>query len=113
MLKNHSMSSIRAFLLDCFLQTARLLITAFSSDGQVPLRQFIIDNPLHIPPDASPSAECNSCQNFLLETLKRFLRCTFSNRAFSVDGTNVSGGLCRFGVLIEHVKKKVSEMFIL
>jgi hypothetical protein len=25
---------------------------AFSSDGQVPLKQFIMDNPLHIQPDA-------------------------------------------------------------
>jgi hypothetical protein len=24
---------------------------AFSSEGQVPLKQFIMDNPLHIPPD--------------------------------------------------------------
>jgi hypothetical protein len=28
------------------------LTIAFSSDGQVPLKQFIMDNPLHIPPDA-------------------------------------------------------------
>jgi hypothetical protein len=52
MLKNHSMSSTRTFLLDCFLQTAKLLTTAFSSNSQVPLKQSIIDNPLHIPPDA-------------------------------------------------------------
>jgi hypothetical protein len=51
-LTNHSISSTRAFLLDCFLQTAKLLTVAFSSDGQVPLKQFIMDNPLHIPPDA-------------------------------------------------------------
>jgi hypothetical protein len=31
---------------------------------------------------------------------------------FSVDGTNVSGGLCSLGVSIELVKKKVSKMFI-
>jgi hypothetical protein len=43
MLKNHSMSSIRTFFLDCFLQTAKLLTTAFSGDGQVPLKQFIMD----------------------------------------------------------------------
>jgi hypothetical protein len=36
------MSSTREFLLDCFLQTAKLLTIAFSSDGQVPLKQFII-----------------------------------------------------------------------
>jgi hypothetical protein len=52
MLKNHSMSSTRTFLLNCFLQTAKLMTIAFSSDGQVPLKQFIMDNPLHIPPDA-------------------------------------------------------------
>jgi hypothetical protein len=51
MLKNHSMSPTRALLLDCFLQTAKLLTIAFSSDGQVPLKQFMMDNPLHIPPD--------------------------------------------------------------
>jgi hypothetical protein len=52
MLKNHSMSSTRACLLDCFLQTAKLLTIAFSSDGQISLRQFVMGNPLHIPPDA-------------------------------------------------------------
>jgi hypothetical protein len=52
MLKNHSMSSIWAFLLDYFLQTAKLLTVAFSSDGQVPLKQFIMDNSLLIPLDA-------------------------------------------------------------
>jgi hypothetical protein len=52
MLKNHSMLSTRAFLLDFFLQTAKLLPIAFSRDGEVSLKQFIIDNPLHIPPDA-------------------------------------------------------------
>jgi hypothetical protein len=29
-----------------------LLTIAFSSDGQVPLKQFIMDNPFHIPPNA-------------------------------------------------------------
>jgi hypothetical protein len=52
MLKNHSMSSTRVFLLDYFLQPAKLLTTAFSGNGQVPLKQFIMDNSLHIPPDA-------------------------------------------------------------
>jgi hypothetical protein len=33
MLKNHSKPSTRAFLLECFLQTAKLLTVAFSSDG--------------------------------------------------------------------------------
>jgi hypothetical protein len=45
-----------------------LLTIAFSSDGLVPLKQFIINNPLHIPPDgrmAAPSAECHSFQNCL------------------------------------------------
>jgi hypothetical protein len=52
MLKNHFTSSTRAFLLDCFLQTAKLLTTAFSSDGQVPLMQLIMDNSLQNPTDA-------------------------------------------------------------
>jgi hypothetical protein len=59
------MSSTWGVLLDCFLQTAKLLTIAFSSDGQVPLKQFIMDNPLHIPPDAALSVECHSCQNCL------------------------------------------------
>jgi hypothetical protein len=33
--------------------------------------------------------------------------CSFSSRVFSVDGTNVSGGLCRLGASTELVKKKV------
>jgi hypothetical protein len=65
MMKNHSMSSSRAILLDCFLQTAKLFTTVFSSDDQIPLKQFIMENPLNIPPDSAPSAECHSCQNFL------------------------------------------------
>jgi hypothetical protein len=48
----------------------------------------------------------------LLEARKPFLGCSFSNRVFSVEGTNVSGGLCSFRASIELVKKKVSEMFI-
>jgi hypothetical protein len=47
----------------------------------------------------------------LLEEQKPFLGCSFSSRVFSVDGTNVSGGLCSFGAS-ELVKKKVSKMFI-
>jgi hypothetical protein len=54
-LKNHSMSSTRAFLLDCFLQTVKLLTIAFSSDGQVPLKQLLMDNPLHISPERGVS----------------------------------------------------------
>jgi hypothetical protein len=38
MLKNHSMSSTRAFLLDWFLQMGKLLTIKFSSDGQDPLK---------------------------------------------------------------------------
>jgi hypothetical protein len=53
MLKNHSMSSTWACLLDWFLlQAAKLLTVAFSSDGQVLLKQVIMDNLLHISPDA-------------------------------------------------------------
>jgi hypothetical protein len=52
LVKNHSMSSTRAFLLDYFLQTSKLLTVAFSRDGQVPLKQFIMNNPLYIAPDA-------------------------------------------------------------
>jgi hypothetical protein len=48
----------------------------------------------------------------LLEAYKAFLGCIFSKRVFSVDGTNVSGGLCSFEGSTELVKKKVSEMFI-
>jgi hypothetical protein len=57
------------------------------------------------------SAECHSCQNSLTEARKPFLGCSFSNRVFSVDGTNVSGDLCSFGASVELVKK-VSEMLI-
>jgi hypothetical protein len=48
----------------------------------------------------------------LLEARKPFLGCSFSSRVFSIDGTNVSGGLCSFGASIELVKRKVSEMLI-
>jgi hypothetical protein len=47
----------------------------------------------------------------LLEAPKPLLGCSFSNKVFSIDGANVSGGLCSFGASIELVKKKVSEMF--
>jgi hypothetical protein len=46
----------------------------------------------------------------LLEARKPFSGCFFSNRVFSVEGTNVSGGLCSFGASIELVKE-VSVMF--
>jgi hypothetical protein len=52
MLKNHSASSTHAFLLECFLQTAKVLTIAFGSEGRVYLKQFLMDNHLHIPPDA-------------------------------------------------------------
>jgi hypothetical protein len=48
----------------------------------------------------------------LLEARKPFLGYSFSNRVFSVDGTNVSGGLCSFGASTELVTKKASEMII-
>jgi hypothetical protein len=48
----------------------------------------------------------------LLEARKPFLGCSFSNRVFSVDGTNVLGGLCSSGASIEPVKKNVLEMLI-
>jgi hypothetical protein len=48
----------------------------------------------------------------LLEVRRPFLGCPFSNKVFSVDGRNVSGGLCSFGASTELVKKKVSEMLI-
>jgi hypothetical protein len=47
-----------------------------------------------------------------LEARKPFLGFSFSNRVFSVDGKNVTGGICSLGASIELVKKKVSEMFI-
>jgi hypothetical protein len=48
----------------------------------------------------------------LVEARKPFLGCSFSNRVFFLDGTNVSGGVCSYGASIELVKRKVSEMFI-
>jgi hypothetical protein len=48
----------------------------------------------------------------LLEERKPFVGCSFSNRVLSVDGKNISAGLCSFGASIELIKKKVSEMFI-
>jgi hypothetical protein len=86
---------------------AKLLTIAFSGDCQVPLKQFVMDNPLHIPPDAQ-----HATPSTLLEVRKPFLGRSFSNRVFFIDGTNVSGGLCSFGSSIELLKKNVSEMFI-
>jgi hypothetical protein len=48
-----------------------------------------------------------------IEEHKPFLGCSFSNKVFSVDATNVSGSLYSFGASIELVKKKASEMFII
>jgi hypothetical protein len=48
----------------------------------------------------------------LLEACKPFSGCSFNNRVFSIDGSNVSGGLCSFRALTELVKKKVLETFI-
>jgi hypothetical protein len=112
MVKNHSMLSTLVCLLDCFLQTAKLLTIVFSSDGQVLLKQFIMDNPLHISPDAPRARSVTHVRIALLEAQKQFLGCSFSNRAFSIDSTNVSGGLCCFGASIKLVKKKVLKMFI-
>jgi hypothetical protein len=115
MLKNHSVSSARAYLLDCFLQMANLLTIAFSSDGQVPLKQFIMNNPLHMPQDAQHGRpERGVTLMSKLPGLKRAKHfwAVISAIVFSVDGTNVSGGLCSFGASVELVKKKVSEMFI-
>jgi hypothetical protein len=70
-----------------------------------------MDNPLHMPPDTAPARSVAHVKIAFLEARKPFLGCSFSNRVFSVDGTNVSGGLCRFGASIELVKY-VSEMFI-
>jgi hypothetical protein len=110
------MLSARVFLLDCFLQTAKLLTVAFSSDSYFPLKQFIMDNPLHIPPDAQHGLPKHGVSLMsklpCLKHANHFFGCSFSNRFFSVDGTNVSGGLCSFGALTELVRKKVSEMFI-
>jgi hypothetical protein len=55
---------------------------------------------------AAPSAEL-----LCLKHAKHFWA-VLSVIVFSVDGTNVSGGLCSFGASIELVKKKMSEMFI-
>jgi hypothetical protein len=117
MLNNHSLSPTGAFLLDCFLQTANLLTIAFNSDGQVPPNQFIMYsyNLLHIPPDEQhgrPERGVSSMSK--LPCLKRtnHFWAVISAKVFSVDGTNVSGGLCSFGALNELMKEKVSEMFI-
>jgi hypothetical protein len=115
MLKNRSMSSTRAILLNYFLQTAKLLTIAFSSDGQVPLKQFIMNNSLNILPDAQHGRpEHGVSLMSKLPCLKRahHFGAVLSAIVFSVDGTNVLGGLCSVGTSIELVKKKVSKMFI-
>jgi hypothetical protein len=47
----------------------------------------------------------------LLEARKPYLGCSFGNRFFSVDSTNVSGCLSSFGAS-NKLENKVSEMFI-
>jgi hypothetical protein len=109
------MSSLREFLLDCFFQMAKLLTIAYSSDVQVPLKQFIMDNPLHIPPDAQYSRpERGVSLMSKLHCLKHSNHFwhVLSARVFSTDGRNVSGSFCSSGASIELVKKTVSEMFI-
>jgi hypothetical protein len=96
MLKNHSMSSTPAFLLDCFLQMAKLLTIAFSSEDQVPLKQFIMDNPHHSLPDAKHClARSQVSLMSKLPCLKRanHLWAVLSAIVFSIDFTSVSGGL--------------------
>jgi hypothetical protein len=116
MLKNHSMSSTRAFLLEYFLQTAKLLTVALISDGQGSSQAAHNgQSPPYptrctkLPPGARSVTHVKIA---LLQLRKPFLGCSFSNRVFSVDGTNVSGGLCNSEASIELVKKKVLEMLI-
>jgi hypothetical protein len=71
-----------------------------------------MDSPLHIPPDAQHGRPERGVSLMSKLPCKPYLGRPFSNRVFSVDGTNVSGGLCSFGASIELVKKKVSEMFL-
>jgi hypothetical protein len=110
MLKNRPMST-RAFLLDCFLQTAKMLTMAFSSDGQV--KQVIMAKPSishQMPPLARSVIHVKIA---LLEARKPFLglfQHSFSTRVLSVDRTSVSGGLFSFGASIELVKKNLPEM---
>jgi hypothetical protein len=61
---------------------------------------------------AARARSVSHVQIALLEARKPFLGCSFSNRVFSIDGTNVSGGLRSSGASTELVKKKESEMFI-
>jgi hypothetical protein len=101
------MSSTWEFLLDCSLQMAKLLIIAFGSDGQVPLKQFIMDNLLHTPPDEQhgrpergvPLMTTLPC----LKSANHFWA-VLSAMVFSVSDTNVSGGPYSFGASIELVK---------
>jgi hypothetical protein len=48
----------------------------------------------------------------MLEARKLLSGYSFSNKVFSIDDRNVSGGLCSFGASTELVKKTVSEMFV-
>jgi hypothetical protein len=102
-------------LLDCFLQTEKLLTEAFSSDGQVPLKQLIVDNSLHVPPDAlhgRPERGVSPMSKLLCLKSANHFWADLLSVVSSVDGTNVSGGLCSFGASIELIKKKVSDVII-
>jgi hypothetical protein len=103
MLKNHSMSLIQAFLQDFFLQTAKLLTTAFSSDGQDPLKQFIMDNTLHNLPDPQrghPERGVSLMSKLPCLKPANHFWAVLSAIVFAVDGTNVSDFPCSFGALI-------------
>jgi hypothetical protein len=72
-------------------------------------------NPFHIPPDAQHDRpERGVSLMSKLPCLKRAnpFWAILSAVVFSVDGTDVLGGLRSFGASIELVKNKVSEMFI-
>jgi hypothetical protein len=64
------------------------LTITFSSDGQVPLEQFIMENLFHSPPDAKHGRPDRGVPLMSkLPCLKRanhFLGCSFSSRVFSV-----------------------------
>jgi hypothetical protein len=70
-----------------------------------------MDNSLHIPPDAVPSRSETRVKIALLEAHRPSLGCYFSNRVFSVDSINASGGLYSLGASLELEKERVSEMF--
>jgi hypothetical protein len=90
------MSSTRPFLLDCFLRTAKLLTTAFGSDGQIPLKQSIMGNPLYISPDVQhdrPERGVSLMSKLLSLKRGNHFWVVLSAIVFSVDDTKVSGCL--------------------